>query len=398
MPPVNERNALYPGSFDPPTNGHRWVMGKVAGDYDKGFIAVGLNPRRPPDRFTITESVEMLREIIAESPNLGNLEATSFAGLCQADFAEMLGVKTIVRGTRDSGDFDAENRAKAINRTINPYIDTVFLAPPHELNSISSTAVMELIGFEGWESIVARMVPRPVFDRLNLKQQERDRASLEKRFVELWQRLGAQGDPLPVADYIFQMHAEAHRAYHNNNHRKMCHNELDLVRSQAEDPDSLQLAIDTHDLFYETQPKTPGEVIDNEGKSAEYAVKTVTEDMGLSRDFADRVAGLILATNHTSSPMTPDEQLMVDIDLAIFGRSTRLFDLYEEQIRKEYIWVPEDFFAKRRAEILEGFLPHIDVEPQRPSVYLTVPFKERYERQAITNLQRSIDNLQRKSP
>ncbi|GEM_PF-21731 len=392
-----ERRALYPGSFDPPTNGHKWVMGKVSSDYDKGIVAVGFNPRRPPDRFTITESVEMLSEIIADSPDLGNLEATSFVGLCQADFAEMLRVRTIIRGTRDSGDFEAENRAKAINRTINPSIDTVFLAPPHELNSISSTAVMELIGFEGWESIVARMVPRPVFDRLHLKQQERDRAFLEKRFSELWQRLDAKGDPVPVADFIFQMHAESDRAYHNNNHRKMCHNELDLVRDQAEDPDALQLAIDTHDLFYETQPKTPGEEIDNEGKSAEYAAKIVTQDMGLSKDFADKVAALVLATKHTETPRTQDEQLMVDIDLAIFGRSSRLFDSYEEQIRQEYLWVPEDFFVQRRAEILTRFLPHTDEESQRPSVYLTPAFRERYERQAIVNLQRSIANLRGQS-
>ena len=88
-----------------------------------------------------------------------------------------------------------------------------------------------------------------------------------------------------------------------------------------------------------------------------------------------------MAKHHRAS--TPDEALLVDVDLAIRGRPEARFDLYERQIREEYAWVPEDVFRQKRGEILRGFLG-------RPSIYQTEAFRAKYEAQARRNLARSL--------
>jgi predicted metal-dependent HD superfamily phosphohydrolase len=95
---------------------------------------------------------------------------------------------------------------------------------------------------------------------------------------------------------------------------------------------------------------------------------------------------LILATKHQESTASGDEALLVDIDLSILGRDPVVFDRYEQSIRQEYRWVPEVAFREGRARILESFL-------NRPAVYRTALFAQRYEAQARENLSRSIRQL-----
>lgn len=107
---------------------------------------------------------------------------------------------------------------------------------------------------------------------------------------------------------------------------------------------------------------------------------------GLAPAVAGRVHALILATRHAALPATPDEGLLVDIDLAILGAAPGRFDEYERQVREEYAAVPEALFRSRRQAILEGFL-------HRPSLFSTAFFRERLEVQARKNLERSIARL-----
>ncbi len=386
MARATERNALYPGSFDPPTNGHKWVMEKVSEDFDNGIVAVGHNPEKP-GRFPLNERLEMLGEIAADYPNL---IVSSFHGLFQADFAEMVGANVIVRGIRNA-DYNFENDISQINRRINPTVETVFRIPPNELQQVSSSMVMGLVGFEGWESQVKLMVPTTVFDRIEKKQKEKDKNNLERKWTDLHSRLGATGDAKIQFEDLYTRYEENHRFYHVISHIKTSLNELELVKDQVDDYDALELAIWFHDAIYESNiPRTTKESVtyDDEANSATLAHDVITKDMGLSQGFSDKVARLIIATKHSGIEETKDEQYMVDIDLAIFGRPSRLFNEYEEKIREEYAWVEEDLFRNRRAEVLESFL-----SPQRPTIYKTQFFQERYEEQARKNLQRSITNL-----
>jgi predicted metal-dependent HD superfamily phosphohydrolase len=100
------------------------------------------------------------------------------------------------------------------------------------------------------------------------------------------------------------------------------------------------------------------------------------------------VTRLILATKHTEAATDPDTALIVDIDLSILGRHEARFHEHEDQIRREYAWVPRDVYAAKRTEILQHFL-------NRERLFTTGWFFERYEAQARRNLAEAIATLRR---
>ncbi len=168
-----------------------------------------------------------------------------------------------------------------------------------------------------------------------------------------------------LLDRLRDRYAEPHRHYHTLEHIEHCLEEFDPL--QAADPEAVELAIWFHDAIYDTRRH------DNEERSAEWLLQELPE--------ARRAAALILVTKHHKAS-TPDEALLVDVDLAILGQSEERFDRYERQIRAEYAWVPEDVFRRKRAELLDGFLA-------RPFIYGTEPFRAKYEAAARANLSRS---------
>jgi predicted metal-dependent HD superfamily phosphohydrolase len=108
--------------------------------------------------------------------------------------------------------------------------------------------------------------------------------------------------------------------------------------------------------------------------------------LGINNDTADIVADLVRATRHTNEITDVDAQLIVDVDLSILGREADVFGRYEEDIRKEYAWVPEPAFRRKRTEILSSFL-------NRPSIYFHEEYQKRFEQTARTNVKQAIANL-----
>ena len=125
------------------------------------------------------------------------------------------------------------------------------------------------------------------------------------------------------------------------------------------------LALWFHDAIYDTHRS------DNEALSAALAHDTAL-GLGVAADAAQRIADLILFTRHAVEPEGPDAEALVDVDLSILGAASARFDEYERQVRREYAWVAEETFRKRRAEVLEQFLG-------RRHIYSTALFRERYE-------------------
>jgi predicted metal-dependent HD superfamily phosphohydrolase len=162
-------------------------------------------------------------------------------------------------------------------------------------------------------------------------------------------------------------------------HIRHCLRELDLAQSSAQDPAAVELAIWFHDAIYDPTRH------DNEERSAE-VMAAVLRDARLGEPLIDRVGALIVATKHAQPPTDADAQLLLDIDLSIFGQSVEDFDAYERAIRLEYQHVASDAFRAGRAGVLRKFLA-------RPHIYFTPSFKERYEWPARRNLQRSIERL-----
>lgn len=173
------------------------------------------------------------------------------------------------------------------------------------------------------------------------------------------------------------------RHYHDLNHIKDCLRAFEAVHDQSDDPQSVELAIWFHDVVYDPTRH------DNEERSAEAAARALSA-LNAPCDLIARVEKLILATKHASAPDDTDAKLLVDVDLAILGRSAAEFDRYEAAIRREYAHVPDAAFAAGRAAVLRRFL-------ERPSIYQISRFRERYEAMARENLLRSITACSKRS-
>lgn len=198
---------------------------------------------------------------------------------------------------------------------------------------------------------------------------------------ELWQRIGAKGDPQVVWENLVARYSEDGRYYHTLNHIAHCLEELERVRHLCRYPNAVEMAIWFHDAVYDTHAE------DNEEQSAKLALEVVKE-AGLSEEFGQKVTALILATKRDRLPQSIDEQIITDIDLAILGLPDEqdVFGEYERQIRKEYAWVSDTVFARERAKLLRVFLA-------RGFIFSTRYFRRKYEEAARENIRRSLSAL-----
>ena len=151
--------ALYPGSFDPFTNGHLDIASRAARLFDQLIIAPVYSNSKGRRLFSNEERVEMIEEAVREYPNI---RVESYTGLT-VDFARQLGAKVMVRGLRLVGDFEYELQLAQNNRVLNPGVETVCIPTSPGVGFISSTQIKELA--EGGESI-ADLVPPNVAARL----------------------------------------------------------------------------------------------------------------------------------------------------------------------------------------------------------------------------------------
>ena len=151
------RRVVYPGSFDPATNGHLDIIGRAAGLYDEVIVAVLLNLSKSA-LFTVDERAEMLREVTAE---FSNVRVASFDGLI-VDFCKSNDVTAIVKGLRAVSDFDYELQMAQMNYS-QAGVETMFMTTNPLYAFLSSSLVKEFAKFGG---NVASLVPKPVLDRL----------------------------------------------------------------------------------------------------------------------------------------------------------------------------------------------------------------------------------------
>jgi pantetheine-phosphate adenylyltransferase len=150
--------AVYPGSFDPITNGHLDLIERGAKLCDRLIVAILRNEEKRP-LFTVEERVEMLREVVRGYPNI---EVDSFDGLL-VEYARQKGATLIVRGIRAISDYEYELQMALMNRRLNPSIETAFLMAGEAYSFISSRLVKQVISLGG---NIAGLVPPSVEVRL----------------------------------------------------------------------------------------------------------------------------------------------------------------------------------------------------------------------------------------
>ena len=148
--------AVYPGSFDPITNGHLDIVARATAVFDTVIIGVLANPRKTP-LLPVEARIEVIRAALADGagPTLDRVRVEAFDGLT-VDFCHALGASAIVRGLRAISDFESEMQLAHNNRVLAPDVDTVFFMTSVENGYVSSSLVKEIASFGG---DVSSMVP-----------------------------------------------------------------------------------------------------------------------------------------------------------------------------------------------------------------------------------------------
>lgn len=155
------RRAIYPGSFDPVTNGHLDVIHRASRLFDEVIVAVAVNDAKT-GLFTFEERAELIREATASE---GNIRVTHFEGLL-VNFARSHGAQAVIRGLRAVSDFEYEFQMALMNRKLEPEIETLFLMPREEYTYLSSRLVKEIARLGG---NVEAFVPDSVIRALGAK-------------------------------------------------------------------------------------------------------------------------------------------------------------------------------------------------------------------------------------
>lgn len=204
------------------------------------------------------------------------------------------------------------------------------------------------------------------------------RQSKMTHWLATWTSLNL-APPTGLCEQLLRAWDEPQRHYHTQQHLRECLALFDTLRAHAEQPADIELALWFHDAIYDVQGH------DNEARSVHWATEALATG-GVDAARCQRVHDLIMATCHTALPASPDQALLVDIDLAILGAPAARFAQYARQIQAEYAWVPPEVYAVKRRAVLQGFL-------DRAQIYTTPAVAQRLEQHARANLAKAILSL-----
>lgn len=345
---------IYAGSFDPPTLGHEYIIREAAVRYEKLQVVVASNPLKK-GLFSKEKIVSLLSGFISRE-GLRNVEISELSDEYVAAYAKVNGYTALVRGIRNPGDLDLENAIKDVNLLIAPDVETVYIETKKELAFISSSLVKALIGPKGWTVPVHEMVGPEVYSALLMSRTHETEAWLATPWKKRNWSESAYND-------LMKRHTEPHRLYHTTEHLvslMQYGKKLDLMAAasarikdnEALNGEILLGAVMFHDAIYNPKSKT------NEEDSAKlwlsFAEKEGHKFPKTQRAFiTDTVRDIILATASHKKTNNVIIDSFLDIDLFILGETPAAFYAYEQQIRGEYAFVPDDIYKMERAKIMK---------------------------------------------
>jgi predicted metal-dependent HD superfamily phosphohydrolase len=211
-----------------------------------------------------------------------------------------------------------------------------------------------------------------------------DDAALDATWAAAWSALGRPA-PAGLQAELMTAWSESHRQYHDQRHLRECLALWTRWREHSPGAGEVAIALWFHDAIYDPQAPVSGS---NELNSAAWAARSLVR-AGADSDTAQRVHDLVMVTQHDAPAALesgPDAQLLVDIDLSILGSPAERFERYDQDVRKEYAWVPGFRYQEARAQVLQSF-------PDRPRLYNGEHAVALLEAQARVNLAAALSRL-----
>jgi pantetheine-phosphate adenylyltransferase len=352
-------------------------------------VFLSENPAKQP-QFP-AEKRKQIIELSAAERGWDNVSVVVVKGDYTARAAKKHGIDYLIRGIRNTADFDYENLIQQTNVDVLGGAKTIFVMPPRDLGSVSSSFVGALQGPVGWNWNVRKFVPGPAHRAWMVDW-------LRKEWELLWGYAAARQNnemqTIGSANAWFERLSGAggyggpQRHYHNLDH--LVHG-LTEIRVWGLNTGASQAALATlkkafwfHDIVHGADAAA--------GLSDEEQSARLWLSSGLDPAAADDVAVLIRATDHfqTAAIAHPLKAAMVSIDLAILGQDDDVYDAYAQAIREEYRHVPEPLYRAKRIEMLT----HLHGKAETGKLYADAYFTEHYNLPAMANMRREIDRLQ----
>jgi pantetheine-phosphate adenylyltransferase len=375
------KQIAFSGTLDPITNGHMWVIGEARSLADEVTIFLSENTQKKP-QFSAEERKRIIESSAAEK-GWNNVHVVIVKGDYTARVAKKRGIDYIIRGIRNTSDFDYENLIQQTNVDVLHGAKTIFVMPPRDLGSVSSSFVRTLQGPVGWHWNIKKFVPGPAYRAWILDW-------LHKEWDSLWEPQNqAQADN---AEQWFarltgpDAYGGTDRHYHNLDHLVHGLTEIGVwtrrINASTADTNTLKKAFWFHDAVY---AHAQGGVSDEEA-SAQLWLQSKLDDPDVQG-----VVALIRATDHFQGPAITHslKNVMLGADLAILGQDEEVYDAYAQAIRREYSQVPDaEYRNKRRAA-----LAHLCDKAKAGDLFPEPYFVEYYEAAALANMAREITAL-----
>ena len=377
------KRIAFSGTLDPITNGHLWVIGEARALAEEVVVFISENPFKKP-LFPAAQRKAIVEQTLAQR-GWRNVSVVIVKGDYTARAAKRQGIDYLIRGIRNTTDFDYENLLQQANVDVVDGAKTIFVMPPRDLGSVSSTFVRGLQGPVGWHWSMKKFVPAPAYEAWIL-------GWLRREWEQLWNYSPLHVDAVANADHWFayltgeQAYGAPGRHYHNLDHLVHGLTEITVWGANADADQSsietLKAAFWFHDAVYDVPKK---------GTTNEEASAQLWLSSGLPAKAPGEAAALIRLTDHAQQ-QTLDHALkdvMLGVDLAILGQSEAIYKTYTESIRSEYAWIDEPSYRAGRKAVLQHFL----AAAKSGGLYADPYFKDLYEANAGGNLGRECGAL-----
>ena len=372
------KKIAFSGTLDPITNGHMWVIQEARELADEVIVFLSENPSKKA-QFTAPRRKEIVEQSVA-AQGWTNVSVIVVYGDYTARAAKRQGIDFLIRGIRNTSDFDYENLIQQANVDVLHGAKTLFVMPPRDLGSVSSSFVRGLQGPVGWHWTTKQFMPAPAYCAWILDWLRKD-----------WDKLWPAGDA-GAAQWFERLTGDAAygasvRAYHNLDHLVHGLTEITAWASNTCAPQAdvatLKKAFWFHDAVYGGA---------RDGMSNEEQSAKLWLDSGLdSGAVADDVAALIRITEHARAQAATHrlQNAMLGADLAILGQPEDVYDTYATSVRAEYSHVDDASYKAGRKNALNHFLKNA----QADTLYADRYFSNLYTQQAQDNIGREIATL-----